>query len=88
MDWDAAPQAVTKAPARALGVHDTHGTLEPGKRANVVVWSGDPFELMTSVRHVFIGGTHIEDAPRQKRLMRRYREREDLSPAYDDGTSQ
>jgi len=86
LDWDAALRAVTQAPARALGVDDTHGTLEPGKTANVVVWSGDPFELMTSVEHVFIDGTQIEDDSRQKRLMRRYRENEERPPAYDDGS--
>ncbi len=88
MDWDAALRAVTEAPARALGVHDTHGSLEPGKTANVVVWSGDPFELMTSARHVFIGGTRVEDDSRQKRLMRRYRDQEEQPQAYDDGTGQ
>lgn len=88
LEWDAALRAVTQAPARALGVSDTHGTLEPGKTANVVVWSDDPFELMTSVEHVFIDGTQIEDDSRQKQLMRRYREREDLPPAYDDGAGQ
>jgi imidazolonepropionase-like amidohydrolase len=86
LDWDAALRAVTQAPARALGVDDTHGTLEPGKTANVVVWSGDPFELLTSVEDVFIDGTQIEDDSRQKRLLRRYREDEALPPAYDDGS--
>ncbi|MEF8797673.1 MAG: amidohydrolase family protein [Salinivenus sp.] len=85
MERAAALEAVTRAPARALGVGDTHGTLEPGKAANVVVWSGDPFELMTSVEHVFIGGTRIEDDSRQKRLLRRYVDDEALPPAYDDG---
>jgi imidazolonepropionase-like amidohydrolase len=86
LDWNTALRAVTQAPARALGISDTHGTLEPGKTANVVVWSSDPFELMTSVEHVFIDGMQIEDDSRQKRLMCRYRDREDLPPAYDDGT--
>jgi imidazolonepropionase-like amidohydrolase len=85
MEWGAALEAVTRAPARALGVSDTHGTLEAGKTANVVVWSGDPFELMTSVEHVFIDGTRIADDSRQKRLLRRYRDAEELPPAYDDG---
>jgi imidazolonepropionase-like amidohydrolase len=85
MEWSAALEAVTRAPARALGVGDTHGTLEPGKTANVVVWSGDPFELMTSVEHVFIDGTPMADDSRQKRLLRRYVDDEALPPAYDDG---
>jgi imidazolonepropionase-like amidohydrolase len=87
MERGAALRAVTLAPARALGVADTHGTLEAGKVANVVVWSGDPFELTTSVEHVFIEGEAVPDDSRQKRLMRRYREDERLPPAYDDGSS-
>lgn len=87
LDWDAALRAVTLAPAQALGIEDTHGTLTEGKTANVVVWSGDPFELLTRVEHVFIDGQSIDDDSRQKRLMRRYREAEELPAAYDDGTS-
>lgn len=86
MDWDAALRAVTLAPARTLGVDDTHGTLDVGKTANVVVWSGDPFELTTTAEHVFIRGQEMPDDSRQKRLMRRYREVEDVPPAYDDGS--
>lgn len=85
LDWDTALHAVTLEPAQALGVADTHGSLQPGKTANVVVWSGDPFEPMTQVEHVFIDGAPIEDDSRQKRLLRRYQDAEDLPPAYDDG---
>jgi imidazolonepropionase-like amidohydrolase len=85
LDWDAALRAVTLAPAELLGVADTHGSLEPGKTANVVVWSGDPFEPLTAVEHVFIGGTEMPDDSRQKRLLRRYDDLGERPPAYDDG---
>jgi imidazolonepropionase-like amidohydrolase len=85
MDWNAALRAVTLAPARMLGVGDTHGSLAPGKTANVVVWSGDPFEMLTTADHVFIRGTEMPDDSRQKRLLRRYLDAEDRPPAYDDG---
>ena len=85
LEWDTALHAVTLGPAQALGVADTHGSLERGKTANVVVWSGDPFELMTRVEHVFIDGSPIEDDSRQKRLLRRYQDTEELPPVYDDG---
>ena len=85
LDWDAALRAVTLAPAEMLGVADTHGSLEPGKAANVVVWSGDPFEPLTTVEHVFIGGTEMPDDSRQKRLLRRYDDLGERPPAYDDG---
>src|SRR3981081_4384586 len=45
MTWDDALRAVTLAPAQIFGVADRVGTLEAGKGANVVVWSGDPFEF-------------------------------------------
>jgi imidazolonepropionase-like amidohydrolase len=59
LDRDAALRAVTLAPAQMLGVDDSHGSLAPGKAANVVVWSGDPFEPLTSVEHVFIDGEEM-----------------------------
>jgi imidazolonepropionase-like amidohydrolase len=86
MDRDAALRAVTLAPAEVLGVSDTHGSLEVGKTANVVVWSGDPFEPLTRVEHVFIGGDEMPDDSRQKRLLRRYDDQGDWPPAYDDGS--
>ena len=85
MNRDAALRAVTLAPAEMLGVADTHGSLEVGKTANVVVWSGDPFEPLTSVEHVFIGGTEMPDDSRQKRLLRRYDDLGDRPPGYDAG---
>ena len=39
--------ATTSSAAELLGVADELGTLEPGKRADVVVVDGDPFELAT-----------------------------------------
>ena len=86
LDRDAALRAVTLAPARMLGVAKTHGSLEAGKTANVVVWSGDPFEPLTSVEHVFIGGTEMPDDSRQKRLLRRYEDLGEWPPGYDDGS--
>jgi len=47
MTWDQALRAVTLSPAEIFGVADRCGSLEPGKVANVVVWSGDPFEFTT-----------------------------------------
>jgi imidazolonepropionase-like amidohydrolase len=71
--WDQALRAVTLAPAEAFGVADTVGSLAPGKAANVVVWSGDPFEFATRVEHVFVRGTEIAGKARQDQLSDRYR---------------
>jgi len=67
MDRDAALRAVTLEPARAWGVGARLGSLETGKDADVVVWSGDPFELTTRAEHVFIG-----EATREGREMDSY----------------
>src|SRR5207237_7421268 len=54
MDRYAALQAVTLTPARLWGVADRVGSLEIGRDADVVVWSGDPFELSTGPERVCI----------------------------------
>ena len=73
MTWDDALRAVTLAPAEQFGVSEQVGSLRPGRSANVVVWSGDPFEFTTQVEHVFIRGREITRDSRQDMLMRRYR---------------
>lgn len=49
-------QWITLNPARILGLDDRIGSLEPGKNADVVVWSGDPFSVYTRADLVFIDG--------------------------------
>ena len=59
---------VTANPAWALGVQDLTGTLEVGKMADVVVWSGNPFSVYTKADLVFIDGVvefDREAAPNQ-----------------------
>jgi imidazolonepropionase-like amidohydrolase len=47
---------ITANPAKALGILDKTGTLEPGKAADVVLWSGDPFSIYSRVDRVWIDG--------------------------------
>ncbi|HET7275634.1 MAG TPA: amidohydrolase [Longimicrobiaceae bacterium] len=52
---------ITANPAWALGILDETGTLEEGKRADVVVWSGDPFSVYSRAEQVFIDGALMYD---------------------------
>ena len=79
MTWEQALRAVTLSPAETFGVANQYGSLEVGKVANVVVWTGDPFEFSTGVEHVFIRGKEIPLRSRQTELMERYRS---LPPKY------
>lgn len=74
LSWDDALRAVTLTPAEVFGVQDRYGSLEPGKVANLVVWSGDPFEFSSVAEHVFIRGREMPAETRQTELRDRYRE--------------
>jgi len=63
---------ITLAPAKALGLDKELGTVEAGKRADVVLWSGDPLELSSIAERVFIGGEEQPKSTRQTRLVERY----------------
>ena len=52
---------LTQNPAKALGISDATGTLEPGKMADVVVWSGSPFSVYTRADLVYIDGALAYD---------------------------
>jgi len=79
LTWDQALRAITLTPAEVFGVADRYGSLDVGKVANVVVWSGDPFEFSTAVEHVYIRGREIPLKSRQTELFERYRS---LPPTY------
>ena len=79
MTWDQALRAVTLTPAEILGVGDRYGSLDAGKVANVVIWTGDPFDFSTGVEHVFIRGRDIPLRSRQTELLERYKT---LPPKY------
>ncbi|HET9386017.1 MAG TPA: amidohydrolase family protein [Gemmatimonadales bacterium] len=79
MTWEQALRAVTLTPAEIFSVADRYGSLEAGKVANVVVWSGDPFEFSTGVEHVYIRGREIPLRSRQTELLERYKT---LPPKY------
>jgi imidazolonepropionase-like amidohydrolase len=52
---------ITAHPAWALGIQDRVGTLEEGKNADVVLWSGDPFSVYTKAQRVWVDGALVYD---------------------------
>ncbi|HKF20807.1 MAG TPA: amidohydrolase family protein [Candidatus Angelobacter sp.] len=69
---DEALKAVTLNPAQMFGVDKDLGSLDTGKMANVVVANGDPLDVKTDVKHVFIGGVEIPLVSKQTELRDRY----------------
>jgi imidazolonepropionase-like amidohydrolase len=49
--------AVTSRPAALLGIDDRVGTLQPGRDADLVVWSNDPFDPSSRALTVLVGGS-------------------------------
>jgi imidazolonepropionase-like amidohydrolase len=79
MSREDALRAITLTPAEVFGVADRIGSLQAGKDADVVVWSGDPFEFATQPEHVFIRGREVTAPTRQDMLEQRYKS---LPPDY------
>ena len=65
--------AISSRPADIMGLGGEIGSLAPGRRADVVLWSGDPLELSTAAERVWIDGVEQPMVTRQTRLRDRYR---------------
>lgn len=61
LSFEDALAAVTSAPAAMVGAQDRIGSIEVGKDADLVLWSGPPFELTSRVVGVLVGGRLIVD---------------------------
>jgi imidazolonepropionase-like amidohydrolase len=72
LPYDEALKAITINPAEMFGVADQLGSLDVGKTANVVVANGDPLDVRTDVKHVFIQGKEIPLESKQTRLRDMY----------------
>ncbi|HTZ31958.1 MAG TPA: amidohydrolase family protein, partial [Methylomirabilota bacterium] len=72
LPYDEALKAITLNAAEIWGVSDSLGSLDVGKTANVVVANGDPLDVKTDVKFVFIDGNEIPLTSRQTRLRDEY----------------
>jgi imidazolonepropionase-like amidohydrolase len=59
LDPRTALEALTINPARIAGIDDRLGSIEPGKDADLVIWSGDPLDVRSRVQRALIEGTEI-----------------------------
>jgi imidazolonepropionase-like amidohydrolase len=78
---DVALKALTINAAQIFGVDDRMGSLTAGKMANVVVMDGDPLEISTKVRGLFIAGKQLPLESKWTRLYEKYRKRTTTSAA-------
>jgi imidazolonepropionase-like amidohydrolase len=72
LPYDEALKAITLNPAEIWGVAESLGSLDAGKTANVVVANGDPLDMKTDVKQVFIDGKEVPMKTRQTELRDRY----------------
>jgi amidohydrolase family protein len=72
LPWDVALAALTRNPAEIFGVGATNGSIERGRPADLVLWSGDPLEVSTLADRVFIQGQAQVMRSRQTELRDRY----------------
>jgi imidazolonepropionase-like amidohydrolase len=84
VSWGEALAMITSRSAQIIGMGGEIGSLAAGRRADVVIWSGDPLEASSAAEHVYIDGVEQPLQTHQTRLLDRYRylPRTDLPPAY------
>ena len=82
--WGQALAMITSKPAQAIGMGGEIGSLAAGRRADFVIWSGDPLEGSSAAEQVYIDGIRQPLATHQTRLLERYRylPRRELPEAY------
>jgi imidazolonepropionase-like amidohydrolase len=79
LPYDEGLKAVTQYPAQIFGLDSQLGSLEVGKVASLIVTDGDPLELTTDVKYLFIKGQLTPTDNKQKDLYERYSKRPKLA---------
>ncbi|HWR95896.1 MAG TPA: amidohydrolase family protein [Arenimonas sp.] len=76
LPWEAGLAGITSAPAKALGVDAQVGSIEVGKSADLVLWTGDPLDVASTATAMWLQGKETPLVSRQTQLRDRY-----LAPA-------
>ena len=75
LPWDVALAAITSTPARLFRAAGEFGSIEVGKPANLVLWSGDPLEVTSLAEAAWLDGARASLRSRQTELRDRYLEK-------------
>ena len=81
LDYGSAMKAITSNPAEIFGLVGV-GSIAPGFDADLVVWDGDPLELMSNVENVLIDGVDQDLSNRYEELTERYTKEKELPNSY------
>jgi imidazolonepropionase-like amidohydrolase len=76
LPYDEALRAITLNVAEMFGFGDKLGSLDVGKMANVVMANGDPLDVRTDVKQVYIGGVAVPMVSRQTQLRDEYEKKQ------------
>lgn len=68
-------RAVTINTAEILGLGSEMGTIEPGKRADLIVTTGDPLQIVTQIERAFIAGMEVSLESKHTQLYEQFRNR-------------
>jgi len=76
LPYEEALKAITINPAQIWGAADKLGSVEKGKIADLMVTDGDPLEIQTQVKHLYIHGKEVALTNKQTRLYEKYSSRQ------------
>jgi imidazolonepropionase-like amidohydrolase len=80
MPRDEAFRAITQNAAEILGLGDRMGTLDVGKRADVIIVNDDPLQILATVERMWIGGEEMPLVSKHSRLYEQFRDRTWTAP--------
>ena len=75
LDPEEALKSITINPAQMFGVDREYGSIEVGKMANVIVTTGDPIDIRSQIKEVFVKGRRMAFDDRHTKFYEMYRAR-------------
>jgi imidazolonepropionase-like amidohydrolase len=85
MPRDEAYRAVTLSAAEILGLGDRMGSLDVGKRADLIITNDDPLQILANVERMWIGGEEVPLVSRHSRFYEQFRDRQVTPVTVENG---